>query len=425
MTANVLFRPEAIEAASAQRLGVVLIHQPWGYRVAGGLAGVLIILILAFGYFGTYTRKATVSGLLMPEQGMFRLTASSAGLLANVKVVEGQQVKAGEVLFVVSGERLSNAGGAQKLISKQLRERLQLLERNRAVANDRLAEQGRMAEDRLAVIAQELRQFQEEIRLLARRRELAHAQMQRQQTLVKAGFISIAQLQQAEAEHLMIEGQQQSTQRARNSLDRERTVLQAQRQDIVLRHLAEISDVDKSIALVRQEQAENDAREEQIFVAPFDGTVTGLNVQAGQHVASGSLLASLIPVGTVLTAHLYVESRRAGFIEVGQAVLMRYSAYPYQKFGMGRGKVIGLTKSPYAASELPLHVVSAVGIGGGVTTLYYRVVVELDSQSVDVYGRHQPLQVGMLLEGDVKQDTRRLYEFALEPIYSVIGKRRG
>ncbi|UVJ44494.1 HlyD family efflux transporter periplasmic adaptor subunit [Pseudomonas sp. LS1212] len=332
-----LFRTEVISFSRQQGMGHVLIHQPWGYRVATALAGVLILLILAFGYFGTYTRKATVNGLLVPENGMLRLTASSTGLLTDVKVVEGQQVKAGEVLFIISGERLSIAGGTQKLISEQLNQRLLLMERNRALADDRLAGQVRMADSRLAVISEELRQFQEEIRLLKRRTALAQAHLERQQELVRAGFISIAQLQQAEAEQLTIKGQQQSIQRARNSLNRERTELLAQRQDMLLRHQSEISEVDRGIALVRQEQVESDVRSEQVVVSPFDGLVTGVSVQRGQHVAAGTLIASLIPHGAILSAHIYFDSRRVGFIEAGQPVLLRYAAYPYQKFGMGRG----------------------------------------------------------------------------------------
>ena len=38
------------------------------------------------------------------------------------------------------------------------------------------------------------------------------------------------------------------------------------------------------------------------------------------------------------------------------------------------------------------------------------------------YGKTQPLQAGMLLEADVLQDTRRLYEWVLEPLYSLTGK---
>ncbi|MNE74693.1 Colicin V secretion protein CvaA [compost metagenome] len=157
-------------------------------------------------------------------------------------------------------------------------------------------------------------------------------------------------------------------------------------------------------------------------MAPFAGLLTGLNVQTGQQVAPGTLLASLIPQGATLSAYLYATPRQAGFVEPGQQVLMRYAAYPYQKFGMARGRVIEVAKSPYATQELPPHIGSAVQGSGMQGQLFYRVTVALDAQSIQVYGQPQPLQAGMLLEADILQDRRRLYEWALEPLYSVTGK---
>lgn len=89
----------------------MLIHQPVGYTVTAIVSIALIIIVGAFAYFGAYTRKATVTGLLMPERGMLRLSSSAAGFISEVRVTEGQVVEQGDVLFVVSGERLSSAGG--------------------------------------------------------------------------------------------------------------------------------------------------------------------------------------------------------------------------------------------------------------------------------------------------------------------------
>lgn len=399
-----------------------MIHQPWGYYVSTLWAAGLIVLIMAFAYFGTYTRKASVSGLLMPEQGMLRLSAPGAGVVKEVLATEGQEVMAGANLFIISGERLSEAGATQELIAEQLRHRLVLLERNKQLASDRLTGQQRMLDKRLATITDELGHYFEEDRLLARREELSRAQFARQQELVDAGFISIAQLQQGEAELLTLRGQRQAIQRTRTSLERERTGLHAQQEEIDLQLRREVGELDNTIAQVRQEQAENRARTELISVAPFAGTLTGVNVQAGQQVATGSLLASLIPQGSTLTAHLYATPRQAGFLEPGQSVLMRYAAYPYQKFGMARGRVIDVAKSPYAIQELSPHIASAVQGAGPHAELFYRITVALDSQRMQVYGQPQPLQAGMLLEADIVQDKRRLYEWALEPMYSVTGK---
>lgn len=419
-----LFRPEVSSSRNTRHLGSILLHQPWGYTFAAILAGVFILLVLAFAWHGTYTRKATVSGLLMPVEGLLRLNAPAAGILREVRVVEGQWVGEGEVLFVISGERLLGDGGAQEQIGEQLRRRLAVMERNRQLIDERLTGQQRMLDVRLVSIDDELARFHHEIELLERREELAKVQLERHRKLANTDFIATAQVQRDETDLLTVQGQLQTTLRARASLRRERMELLSLREEAELRHRGEQGDLDNAMALVRQELVENEVRAEQVGVAPFSGVVAGLNAQPGQQVAAGTLLASLIPRDATLTAQLYATSRQAGFIEPGQSVLMRYAAYPYQKFGMASGRVGDVAKSPYSMQELPLHIAGAIQHAAPMTEndLFYRVSVELGSQNIEVYGQQQPLQAGMLLEADIVQDRRRLYEWALEPVYSVTGK---
>ncbi len=162
----------------------MLIHQPVGYAVAALMAIILVATVGVFSYFGTYTRKATVTSLLMPERGMLRLSSSAVGFISEVRVMEGQAVEQGDVLFVVSGERLSAAGGTQKLISEQLEQRLRLLESNRVLADNRAVAQRRMLDNRLRAIDEELTRLDEEIQLQGRRVALAQTHLKRQEELV-------------------------------------------------------------------------------------------------------------------------------------------------------------------------------------------------------------------------------------------------
>ena len=52
----------------------------------------------------------------------------------------------------------------------------------------------------------------------------------------------------------------------------------------------------------------------------------------------------------------------------------------------------------------------------------YRISVDLAAQTVTAYGKPVPLQAGMLLDADILQETRRLYEWVLEPLFSLSGK---
>jgi membrane fusion protein len=52
----------------------------------------------------------------------------------------------------------------------------------------------------------------------------------------------------------------------------------------------------------------------------------------------------------------------------------------------------------------------------------YRITVNLAAQAVTAYGQPQMLQAGMSLDADILQERRRLYEWVLEPLYSLTGK---
>ena len=81
-----------------------------------------------------------------------------------------------------------------------------------------------------------------------------------------------------------------------------------------------------------------------------------------------------------------------------------------------------VSKTALASHELSgMNLLPGALPGAGAEPMY-RVTVALASQHVNAYGKAQPLQSGMLLEADVMQDKRRLYEWVLEPLYSLSGR---
>ncbi|WP_262145166.1 hypothetical protein [Serratia ficaria] len=53
---------------------------------------------------------------------------------------------------------------------------------------------------------------------------------------------------------------------------------------------------------------------------------------------------------------------------------------------------------------------------------HYRVTVALDKTAITAYGRQEPLRIGMAVAADVELDSRRLYEWLLEPLWSLKGR---
>ncbi len=437
-----LFRTEALAAQSTQWLGSVRLTQPISYYAVSAVGLGIAMLIGAFGYFGSYTKKATVIGLVTPTAGVVRISnAGGTGALADVRVREGQTVAAGDVLFVISNERVSDAGATQALIGTELRRRVDIAARDAALSQRKLAERVASFNARIAAIDTDLTTFTRDATLFAERERIAKAGLERFEKLSQTGFMSAAQTDTQREQLLSLQAQQQALARNEAALKRERDALTSQIAEARLTAQAEASDHEKSRAMLSQDMTENQARTRLVITAPQAGIITGLSVQAGQTVGTGMLLATLLPThaavmtgNTVidpsnngaavssLDAHFFATTRQAGFVEPGQRVLIRYAAYPYQKFGMGEGVVTDISRSPYAVQELPTHVAATLGAIAQGGDAVYRVTVKLKKQTVQAYGQAHEIKAGMLAEADIVQDTRKLWEWALEPVFSVSGK---
>ena len=77
---------------------------------------------------------------------------------------------------------------------------------------------------------------------------------------------------------------------------------------------------------------------------------------------------------------------------------------------------------PCAVQELPKHVAATLGALAQGGDAVYRVTVKLKQHTIQAYGQAHEIKAGMLAEADIVQDTRRLWEWALEPVFSVSGK---
>lgn len=171
--------------------------------------------------------------------------------------------------------------------------------------------------------------------------------------------------------------------------------------------------VTKDQVLVELSAEANEARRAIVLRAPESGVIANLVVRNQQAVTAGQRLLSILPQGSLLEAELWLPSRAIGFLETGKRVTLRYHAFPYQKFGQQGGRVREISQSAIAAPEL-------TGLlGRTITEPLFRVLVQLDRQTVSAYGRAEPLKPGMTVDADILLDKRRLIEWVLEPLYGI------
>jgi membrane fusion protein len=134
-------------------------------------------------------------------------------------------------------------------------------------------------------------------------------------------------------------------------------------------------------------------------------------------------MLKIVPQHTSMQAHLLAPSSAIGFIQQGQRVLLRYSAFPYQKFGEFDGTVVSVSHAALSPDEVQ-------GLLSGSPPInqagpFYRVIAEPDNQSVSIYGETRPLPASMQVQAYALLDRRPLYQWILGPLYDLARAAHG
>ena len=414
--ATPLFRSQAIEHVKARQYGTVILASPVSHRVLTAVFVTIALCILAFFFLFSTTRKAQAIGVLLPTSGVIRVTPVQGGIVTDKRVRDGQAVKAGQVLFVLSAERNgASRESAEKRISMLLERQLASLrtelKQSETQGTQRIAAARRRARDLTAESERALLQ----IGLQKNRVALAEQAFKRFAELEATKFISAAQLQDKQGELLDQRQRLADLERVHAGSQRELASAEAELADLELQVQRETSSLGRSLSSLEQNLTENEARREILVRAPVDGIATAIAAELGQTVGPTNALASVLPEGAQLEAEIYVPSRSIGFVKPGMLVLLRYQPYPYQKFGQYRARVREVADTSMMPQELGLAQSPS-------SEPLYRLRLTLDAQTITAYGKQLPLKSGMVIEASIHLDHRRLYEWILEPLFSITGR---
>ena len=412
-----LFRPEALEHREREWLGSIQLIRPVSLTVLTVLTLLVVAGVAVYLTLGEYTRKARVSGYLVPDRGVIRLVTPQAATVVESHVVEGGAVQRGDVLFVLAVGQATLSGDTQAAVQSSIESRTRSLQ---GAARQR----SQLEQTQLAAIDRQIDEMQREFESmklesdLQRQRLVLAEQAQNQyESLRNDNFVSSAQVRTKAEEVLNVKAQLQGLVRQRATRLREIAALQSQRRELPLQAQSALGAIDRDLAALAQQAAETEARQRIVVRAPQAGVVSGVLAAPGQTVTPAVALASLLPADAKLQAQLFAPSSAVGFVRANQQVQLRYQAFPYQKFGHQSGEVVQISRSPLQASELA-GLALPVSLSASGEPLY-RITVSLDRQSVAAYGQPQALAPGMQLEADVLLDRRRLIEWLFEPVLGI------
>jgi HlyD family secretion protein len=219
--------------------------------------------------------------------------AQITGTVARVPVVEGQAVKAGDVLIELVSTELQSAKRQAELAVVQAQGRLRQL-------NDL---QG-------PVVQQTLRQAQANL-------DAARASGQRNQALFEQGFIGQAALDESRKALALADAQ----------------ALAAQKQVAS----TQVGGAEHSLAVGAVAEAQANAEvvgakaRYAVVKAPVSGQLIGRTVEVGDVVQAGKVLMTLSPEGATQLV-VQIDEKNLRLIALGQQALASADAYPQQKF---------------------------------------------------------------------------------------------
>ena len=410
-----LFRKQAIDQVTRRLEGDVVLASPLSTRLLSGVLVAIVLGALSFAALGTYARRETVPGWVVPEGGLVRVAAKEGGVVKAIRVSEGADVAAGAALADLRLSTDTASGDSGEAIEHDLNAEADAAAAQVQASRAKLAAQRSELTARRAVLSRQAAELRGRVGAMQTRQHLAEAQVDRGGALQQKGFLSQQAFDDLRSAALSAAQETSQTREAVLEIERQMSDIDGELRAAPADFAAVAAQAAQSRAGLAQRLTNAHALNAALVTAPVAGRVAAIPVAVGQTVAAGGAVVVVIPKGSQLIAELYAPSKAIGFVRPGQAVRLMYKAFPYQVFGVGRGVVVSVSQTVLAPADVAIP-------GLSVAEPVFRVRVKLDRASVQAYGRPTPLQPGMLLSADIELERRSLLRWLLDPLYAA-GRR--
>jgi len=415
------------------------------------LAGVLAAAI-AWSLIATADIVVTASGVVAPEQQIRRVYAPVEGELVDVYVSAGMPVRSGDVVARLNARDAINA--ASKLAEANMRlteakleldnfpEKRALLQRKAESLRARLEfldtqyhdlmadGMARLAAAQRAKLTEARNTVDQAVRAEQNAKNEAE-QFERLFNLDGGGGVSRAQLDRKRNAYEDARARTANAQARLSALEYELSSAVSQADKQVADTSKEIADtriqLESTLQQIEREQAEAEVRyrsatlavdaarrlsfenfDENNFlkvIAPVSGVVTEVPLsQQGDKIQSTRPLLSIAPAGSRKVLRVRIAERDRGFLTVGQAVKMKFNAFPYARYGSVAGRLDYVSPTIVSAgnaeAERPV----------------YEGRVSISREYIGTESGDLPIRFGMGAVAEIVVRERRVIDFVLDPL---------
>jgi HlyD family secretion protein len=416
--------------------------------LAGWMLRLLVALLacaVLWAWLGRLDIVAVAEGKLVPSSYLKIVQPAEQGIVREIRVNEGQSVRAGEVLIRM--DTVLTEADVKAIQAEYDHRRLALRRIDAQLAARPLARERADPHDLFVQVAA---QYEANVRAYENALAQERSVLEKARNDLEAARQTRAKLEQVLPHYLEQErafekltkdgfaGRILYTDKQRERIEKEQDL---RAQEFTIRSSqALIEQSEKRIAQIgadyrrslqtervetaaqlekaRQELAKHAHRRELLELrAPQAGIVKDLATHtAGTVVAPGTILMTLVPEGDKLVAEVWVSNQDVGFVRPGQEAKLKLAAFQFQKYGLLQGKVAHVNADATEAPSPNTRSDALTGRDRPMGPLAFRTLVELGAQELLAEGRRYPLQPGMQVASEIHLGTRSVLEYLLSPV---------
>ena len=394
------------------------------------VASACLIALLVWAAFASVPQAALGEARVVPSQRLQVIQAVDGGVITQVFVREGQQVKAGQTLLQIDTTRFSSSLKEKEALeaSLQLKEARLLAQLNKAsfkvpealikafpelysqetkLLDSKMREWGAQVEIYEQQLSQRHRELEEaQSRANAARQNLISSQQELESTrpLLKGGAVSSVEVLRVERDVIKAkgdyEGSTAQSSRLQSAVSEARQKISETRLKQENEARSELAEVKAKLASLEQNQVELSDRVNQATLkTPVDGLVQRvLYSTKGAVVPAGREVIEIVPLDEHLVFETRINPKDVAFIRPEQKANIRVTAYDYSIYGALHGTVDN---------------VSADSLTDEAGRPYFVVKVTVPRTSVNQTIRLMP---GMVANVSIETDERTVLSYLLKPI---------
>ena len=405
--------------------------------------GVLFVILMVWAIFGKLDIIASAEGRLVPETYIKIVQPSDAGIVQEILVKEGEQVKQGQVLMrmdtQIAEADAKTIGNDLAMRSLQLR-RIdaelagQVLVKGRDDPSDLFHQIESQYHDRRLSYTDALEQAQDalkksqneydsakevlsklqQITPILKRQAESYADMGKdgyvpQMTVLDKQRDYLEKSQDLRAQQLTVASLEAAVNQAKKQIDqitsKYRSDLQNERVEAGGQHRKLEQD------WLKQEHKSGLLE----LKAPQSGIVKDIATHTiGTVVSPGTVLLSIVPENEPLVAEIMVKNDDVGFVYPHQKVKVKLAAYPFTEYGMLEGAVTRIQAD--SDSDTQTKDQSQSKDKQQSPPSVYKAIISLSSQVLESQGKKLKLVPGMQVVAEINQGNRTVMKYLLSPV---------